>query len=186
LFIQARQGGLGGGGPDDDEQLLADKAEDLPEAEPAEPGDAPEHDHDEHGAGEVDAGHQLGEGGQRAEPILADGEGHGAERGDGRQPRDEGNYAEEHARHLVQQIGDRPGLLPEPGQGKAREQGEHEHGQDLAVHKGADEGVGDEVQQPVHRAELGGRLGVAGNRAGIERGHVGVEPGAGLEEVGHD
>ena len=54
-----------------------------------------EHDEDEDQAGRVERGHQLAERQQRADAVLADGEGHGAERADRRDLHDDADDAEE-------------------------------------------------------------------------------------------
>jgi len=56
----------------------------------------------------------------------------------------------------------------------------------VAAHEGADEGVGDDVEQEVHRAGMAGGGGVLCDGLGIERGRVGVDAGAGLHPVDHE
>ncbi len=67
----------------------------LDQAEPGEPRDGAEHDEDEERARQVDAGHQLAERDQGAEPVAADGERHRAERAHRRQPHDDAHHLEQ-------------------------------------------------------------------------------------------
>ena len=57
---------------------------------------AAEDDDDEQQARQVEARHQLAQRKQRADAVLADGEGHRAERANRRHAHDDADHAEEH------------------------------------------------------------------------------------------
>jgi hypothetical protein len=72
----------GRGGAQDDQQLVLDVADELENIEAREPGHAAQDEHDEDQARQIERGHEMSERNQRHDTVLADGEGHGAERAD--------------------------------------------------------------------------------------------------------
>ena len=68
---------------------------------------------------------------------------------------------------------------------EAEEEREKQHLQHVALGKGADHAVRDDVEQEVHRALHLPGLRVLRDRLGIEAGGIDVHPGAGLDDV-HD
>ena len=107
---------------------------------PHKRGDDAEHDEDEDQAGDVEAEHQLPEREQRAEAVLADREGHGAEGADRRHLHDDADDAEEDVRRLVDEAQQRLAALAQRVQREGEQDGEEQHLQDLALGEGADHG----------------------------------------------
>jgi hypothetical protein len=70
---------LRGGGPEDDQQLLLQVAQQLENVDAGPGGDGAEHDQDEEQGGGVEGQHQLAKTAQGVDAVFADGEGHGAE-----------------------------------------------------------------------------------------------------------
>jgi hypothetical protein len=136
-------------------------------------------------AGRVEGAHQLREREQRAHAVLADGEGHGAEGADRRHPHDDADDAEQDVGHFVDELKHRLSLRAERVQGKAEQDREQQHLQDLALGESVHDGVGNDVQQ-----EIGGGLHLARRRVlrdglGIESGRVDVHSSARLQDVDH-
>ena len=80
LRHEGREGGFGRGRAEYEPQFMGDVAQQLDQREPGEAGDDVQDDKDEQQAGQVEAAHEIAEGAERAEAVLAHGEGHSAER----------------------------------------------------------------------------------------------------------
>ena len=121
---------------------------------PCEPGDGAEHDDDEDDAGQVERDHQLGERDQRRDAVFADGEGHRAEGADRRRLHDDPDQPKSAWQRLSRTSSTRLAALAERLQREAEQHREEQHLQDVALREGADDGVGDDVQQELDRALL--------------------------------
>ena len=104
-----------------------------------EAGDEAEHDEDEHEAREIERSHQLAERHQRADAVLADGEGHRAERADRRHLHDDADDREQHVRRLLDHVEHQRAAAAELVQAEAEQDGDQQHLQDLALGEGVDD-----------------------------------------------
>ncbi len=68
---------------------------------------------------------------------------------------------------------------------EAEQHGEEQHREDIALGEGADDGIGDDVEQEVGDADMR-CVGVGGDAGFIERVGIDVEPDAGLHDVADD
>ena len=146
----------------------------------------PQHHEDEQQAGDVERAHQLGQRGERAQAVLADGEGHGAKRADGRQLHDVADDDEQHVRELLDEVEHQRAAAAKTVQRKAEQHRDQQHLQHLAFGKRADKGAGDHVQQKLGGGLHLARLGVVGQALGVERGRVDVHAHARLHHVDDD
>ena len=87
-----------------------------------------------------------------------------------------------HVDHLQQWLA----AFTQPMQREGEQDRDQQHLQDFAFRKGADKGVGDDVQQVIDKAHLGGFFGIGGDARRIQRGRVDVHPHAGLPDVDDD
>ena len=90
---------------------------------------------------------------KRADPVLADGERHRAEGAERGEPHDDRDDAEEDVRQPVEEIDQRNSLVAEPAQRQAEQDRKRQHLKDLAAGERPHRGVGDDVQQVLHRRE---------------------------------
>ncbi len=122
---------------------------------------------------------------QRAEPIGADGERHGAERADRRHAHDDADDAEEHLCGGIDRVID---LLADCAQSRDDETGENgyqQHLQDIAAGQRAEEAVRNDAQQMADDAFLLGGGDVIRHRLGVERRRIDIEAFAGLQHLAH-
>ena len=87
-----------------DQELLLDVADEFEDGKAVPPRDEPQHDQDEDEAGGIERPHQLAERQQRPDAVLADGEGHRAERADRRHLHDDADDREQHVRGLLDDV----------------------------------------------------------------------------------
>jgi hypothetical protein len=137
-------------------------------------------------AGDIEGEHEMRERDQGRQPVLADGERHGAERPEWCNFHDDGDHAEQRVRSLIDDAEQCLAACSECLQAEGEQDGEKQHLQDLALGEGADHGVGNDVHQELQRALLLGFGDVALDRFGIDRGWIDVHAGAGLQRIGHD
>ncbi|MNQ60005.1 hypothetical protein D3C85_742710 [compost metagenome] len=145
------QHGIGRGGAGDDQQLLAEIAQERQQANPAQAQHATEHRQHEERAGEVEHHHQGTEVAEGFDAVLAGGEGHRAEHAQGRQAHDHGHDAEDHVAELIDQPGDAAGLLAHQVQGAAEQHGEQQDLEDVVLGEGAEHRRRDQAQEEGHR-----------------------------------
>ena len=88
-------------------------------------------------------------------------------------------------RNLLDEIEHRLALVTRGGQRKAEQDGDQQHLQDVALGKGVDEGVGNDVEDELDRRLGVGLGGEAFDGLGVQRGKIGIEAGARLGHVGH-
>ena len=150
-----------------------------------QPRNQSEHDEDEEPAGDVDAEQQFGQRQERLQAVLADGECHGAEGSQGRQFHNQRNDFEGQVGERIGRFQDRLSQVVS-GQGHAKKDRHQQNLQDFSVGKGADHGVGNDVQHEILRGELLPAGGVLLHGRGIQGGGGGVDPGAGLDHLDHD
>jgi hypothetical protein len=146
-------------------------------------GDGAQHAQHEQDAGQVEGADQLQQVDQRAEPISADGECHGAERADRRRAHDDADDAEEHFGGGVDRAVDLLADRAQPRDHKAGENGHQQHLQDIAAGQRAEEAVRNDPQEMADDAFLLGRGDVIRHRLGIECRRIDVETLAGLEQL---
>ena len=173
-------------GAEHDQQFVLDVADEAQDREAGEIGDGSEHDQHEQGAGQVERRDQLQEVDQRAEPIGADGERHGAERADRRHAHDDADDAEEHLCGGIDRVVDLLADRTQAGDHEAGENRHQQHLQDVAAGQRTEEAVGDDPQQMADDAFLLGRGDVTRHRLGIERRRIDVESLAGLQQLAND
>jgi hypothetical protein len=97
-------------------------------------------------AGQIERRDQRREIDQRAQPIGADGESHGAERADRRDLHDHADDAEEHLGRGVDGGVDLLTHRAEPRDGDAGQDRDQQHLQQVAARQRAEEAVGDDPQ----------------------------------------
>ena len=189
LLDHERESGLGGAGAEDQEDFLFDVAEEAEDGEAAPAGDAAEDEDDEESGGDVEAEHEREEFLQGADAIAADGEGHGTESADGSGFDDDAHDAEEHSAGAVDDMEDGKAAFAEAGDSEGGDEGDEENLEEVATGEGADEAVGDDVEEEVNGAEgVGFAFEFVGglDSGGAEVGDVDVEAGAGFEEVDNE
>lgn len=186
LRHHARQHGLGRGRAEHDQEFLLDVGDVAHDREAVDAADGAEHAEDEEKAGQVERAHQLRQRQQRGDAVLADREGHGAEGADGSHAHDHADDLEENVCGLLDHVEDQRAAAAELVQREAEEDGEEEHLQDVAVGKGAHDGVRDDVHQEFRRRlHLAGTR-IGGNRSLIERVRIDMHADAGLDRVDDD
>jgi hypothetical protein len=122
-----------------------------------------------------------------ADPVLADREAHGPERA-------QRGQLDHHVDDAEEQLGQvaHPGRHPvaelaHAGAGEARQDGDHQHLQQVALGERPEEGLGDQVQQVGDQPlAVMGLFQVAGGDLGIQVGGVDVEAVARLQDVADD
>ena len=164
---------------------MGDVAQQLDQREPGEAGDDVQDDKDEQQAGQVEAAHEIAEGAERAEAVLAHGEGHSAERAERGELHDDVDDAEQGRGSLTDEPDDTGDALAEGGKGRAAEQGNEQHLEDVAIGERAYDGAGDDVHQEVDEAVVLGRSGVLGDGGGVEGRGIDVHSPTRLEGVDH-
>lgn len=175
LGEQAREPGLRRRGADDDQQLVADHADEPEDVEAAEAGDeAQDGDHEDR-ARAPERDHEQAEAGQRRGAELRDGERHAA--------RGAGGAAHMMIRIIpkITRLADskpstmrNPQVVGEERDRRGRDDGEHEDLEDLVLPERGEEAVGqqrvgDEGDEPLLPARLADRL----LRAGPPLGRLG-------------
>ena len=163
-------------------KLFADITDEPKQAHAAPMRNRPEHRENEDEAGDIETDQKLAEREQRNGAELADGEGDGAERADWRCPHHDGDDAKKHLHRRLDQIVKRLARLPHPAQRKSAEHGDVKNLQDVAFAKRADEGIGDDVEQKLHRALPLCRLQVRRDDRGVDMRKIDVHAGARLEQ----
>src|ERR1017187_1354713 len=140
--------------------------------------------HKEEPIGQLQAQEQLAERQKGPQAELADGEGHGAECPDGRHFHDQRDDFEG---QMGERVGRGDNGLPQlvRGQGHAEEYGDQQDLENFAVGEGAHQGIGNDVQDEIHRVQLFSGSGVLLHGLGIEGGGGGVDSGAGLDHFDH-
>jgi hypothetical protein len=128
----------------------------------------------------------IGEVGDRADAVLADGEGHGAERADRGSLHQDGDEAEDRGCESGQEVGDRLALVADHAERDAEQDREEQHLQDVALCKGADDGFRDDVHQEAGNRRFMRLGGVGGDGLAIERCRIDVHAGAGMQDVADD
>ena len=118
-----------------------------------------------------------------ADPVLADGERHGAEGPDRSHPHDDRHDAEEDVRQLLDEAQHERALFLEGRERHPEEDRKEQHLQDVAARERVGHVLGDDVEQKVGGAEGVPGGGVVGDGAGVERRRVDVHPGARLHEL---
>ena len=186
LLHHARQHRFAGRRAQHDQQLFLDVLDELPDAEPVEPGDAAEHHEDEQQASDVERGHQLAQLQQRTHAVLADGEGHRAEGADGRDLHDVADDHEEHVRALLDHVEHQRAAAAETVQCEAEHHRDQQHLQNLSLGEGIDQRVGDDVQHEIGGALHLARAGVGRDALGVELAHVHVHARTGPHDVDDD
>ena len=88
-------------------------------------------------------------------------------------------------RDLVDEVEYRLPFRTQGMQGKAEENGEQQYLQDVALGKGVDHGVGNDIEQELGGALHLARAGVGDQRFGVQRRRIDVHAGAWLHQV-HD
>ena len=185
LCHEGREGGFGRGRAEHEPQFMGDVAQQLDQREPGEAGDDVQDDKDEQQAGQVEAAHEIAEGAERAEAVLAHGEGHSAERAERGELHDDVDDAEQGRGSLTDEPDDTGDALAEGGKGRAAEQGNEQHLEDVAIGERAYDGAGDDVHQEVDEAVVLGRSGVLGDGGGVEGRGIDVHSPTRLEGVDH-
>ena len=186
LAHDARQHRLRRCGAGDDEDVLADVAQQLPDAEAGGARDGAEDDEDEERAREVDGADELREREQAADPVAADGERHAAERADRREPHQHVDDREERLRHLLDQRDQRACARAERQQRQPEEDREQQHLQHLAARERVDDGRRDDVHQEVGGRELLRRGRVGRHLLHVEGRRPHAEAAPGLERRDDD
>ena len=140
---------------------------------------------DEQQAGRVETHHQQPKGQQRAEPILADGEGHGAESAERRQSHDQPDDAEQHLRQSFDEAQHARAARPQALQRESEEHGDEQNLQYLPFGEGIDHRGRNDVEQETDRRLQfsGARKGCDGPR--VESAHIDVHPAPGPDDVDH-
>src|SRR5262245_59713751 len=181
-----RQDRFGGGSSEHDQQLFLDVLDEPPDAEAVQSGDSAQRQEDEDEAGGVETCHQLAERGQRPEAVFADGEGHGAEGPDGRQPYDVADDHKQDVRKLVDEAEDQLPLPPKGMQGEAEEYRKEQHLQNVTLGERIPDAARNNIEQ-----EVGGALhftlaSVGRQGIGIQGRGIDVHPNAWPDDVDDD
>ena len=103
------------------------------------PGEQTQHDDDEEAAGDVERADQQAQRADRLDAVAADGERHGAERTERREPHDEAEGREQHVGEAVDAVEHRLAGAADARQPKAAKDRQQQHRQHLAFGKGAEE-----------------------------------------------
>ena len=182
LHQQAGQDGLAGRGAEHDQQLLAEVAQQAPQAQAVGAGEDAEDDDHEDAAGQVERRDEQAERADRLDAVLADGERHGAERAEGGQPHQVAEDREEQVREAVDAVEHRlpgPADLAQPEAAQDRQQ---QYRQNVSVGEGAEEGLGNDVQDELaERVRRRGLGRVRGDRR-VEVRRVDVQALPGLDD----
>ena len=161
---------------------------------PATRAIAPEHDQHEQRRGRIERQQQIQEIAERGGAELADRVGHGPESAERSGLHDDADDGEHRLRRIVDQSAQCVGSLAHPHQREAEQHREEQHLQNIADledlravtaraglgrgDEGADDAVGDDVQDVIDRVELGGGLGVALRLLGLVGGDLRRKAGA--------
>ena len=186
LLHHARQHRFRRRGAQHHQQLFLDVANELDDAEAMQAADDAQHDKDEEQTSQVERTHQLAQREQRADAVLADGEGHRTEGADGGDLHDDSDDVEQHMREFLDEVEHHRAAAAELVQRKAEQHREQQHLQDLTLGKGVHHRGGDHMQQEVHGALHLAGLGVGRNALGVQRVGVHVHARAGLQHIDHD
>src|SRR5207248_4556274 len=146
-----------------------------------QPRDHAEHHEHEQRGGHVERRDQPDQVQDRAGSEFADRERHRAERADRSCLDHDGNDTEHSVRSIVDKGADRMAALAEPHQRKAEQDREQQNLKDLALRKGPDDGIGNDVQEKVDRLLRFRLFGIAGNRLRVR--HAAAETRAGPDQV---
>ena len=182
LLDHLRQHRLRRRGAEHDQELVLDIGDEAQDREAGQPRDRAQHDQHEQDAGEIEGPDQRDQVPQRADAVGADRERHGAERADRRDADDDADHAEEHLCRLVDRMRDRLAGLAEIGDGKARQDRDQQHLQQIAARQRPDVAVGNDPHQMRDDALFLGLGDVGRDRFRIDRGRIDVEAGAGFED----
>jgi hypothetical protein len=142
LLDQRRQRAFRRRGAEHQQQFLAQIGDQAQDREPGQARHHAEHHEDEQQRGDVEGRHQLREVGEAAHAILADGEGHGAERPDRRRLHHDRDQLEHHDRNVFEQVEHALPAIAHRGQGNAEQHRHHQHLQDIALGQRRKERVG--------------------------------------------
>src|SRR5580704_701409 len=147
------QRGFRGTGGQHQKNLFAKKPQKAQDAEAGHAGNNSEDDDDEKDGGDVERSHQFDERSEGSNAVFADGESHCAKRSEGGEAHQDGDNAENDASQRFQDIEECFRALAGDGQGKAEQQRNEQDLQDVALGKGVDNGVRNDVGE-----ELGDAL----------------------------
>ena len=186
LLDHLRQHRLRRRGSEHDQQFVLDVGDEAKDRKTRQPRDRAQHEQDEQHAGQIERADQRDQVPQRVETVGADRKRHRAERADRRDADDHADDAEEHFCGLVDRIGDRFAGLAEKGDGKAGQDRDQQHLQQVAAGERTKVAVGNDPEQ-VRDDALLFRLGdVGGDGFGIDRGRIDIEAVTGLQHFADD
>ena len=183
---QERQGTFGGRRSKHDQKLVLDVTQEADDREAERPRDRTQHDQNEDRRGRIEGEDEVEEVSERARPIFADREGHGAERAERRDLHDDADDGEHRMGEIVHETSDSLRALAQIEERKAEQDGEEQHLEDVAdledprrsclaeacvgaTDEGADDAVGNDVQDEVDRPNLPGRVRIALGLRGLLR-----------------
>lgn len=168
---------LAGRGAEREEHLLARVPDELPQADPGERLQGqPQQDEEDQRDGVAD-GDELAVRGQRAETVLTDQMGRGAEDGERGQLHDEADDGEHDLLRLFDggQDGGHLGV-PEVQQRRSDEAGEDQHLEQGVLGERADRAVGQRVEDELARGRQFSAAGLLVHGGRVQRGGVDVHP----------
>ena len=145
---------------------------------PRKRGNAAQHDEDEEQAGRVEGGHQLAEREQRADAVLADGEGHGAERAERRDPMTMPTMRRRRASGLVDDVEHRLPRSPSASSAMPNRTEKNSTCRMSPSAKAPTTVSGMMFMRKLDDALVVRLGGVGGDRLGVERGRIDVHAGA--------
>ncbi|MNS84899.1 hypothetical protein D3C72_1187430 [compost metagenome] len=182
-----RQHAVRRGGGEHDGQLFAQVAQQLPEAEARHAHHQPEHHEHEDQHRAVEESDQHAQLLERADAVLADREGNGAQHAQRRQLDDDAHDLEQHQRERIDHRRHRRTAIAQQRQRAAEQHREQQHLQHVARGEGGHHRGGNELHQELDRAAAGELVGVGGvgaHGAGVQRLGVDVHAHARLEHEG--
>ena len=145
----------------------------------------PQRQHDEQRACQVEGQNQRTQRTDGTDPVLADGERHGTECAQRRQSHDQIEHGEQHAGEGID--GPRGGLTcrPDPRQCEPEQDRQQQHRQHFPFRKGAEEGLGNDMQDEFDKAHAGAGLRILSRDGRIKLLRVHVHARARLGQVHH-